>query len=158
MGYERKRPDRLPSIEMLSNPLNIKYLLSKFKILPEQLCFFALIKKDRKILMGLREYVTGKPVWTYPGGRGKLGETMIETLGRELKEEIGVSKHNILRVIGQKEGVKPGDRVYFIECEIFEDPKLMEPEKFKEWKWFRLNDLPKNLIDKSDIKFINRLS
>ncbi len=153
-GYERERPDRLPSIEMLSNYPNIKYLLSKFKIKPDQLCFFALIKKGDQILMGLREYRKGSPVWTYPGGRGQINETMVETLSRELSEEIGVSKANFVRVIGQKNGVKKGDKVYFIECKIFEDPKLMEPEKFKEWKWFSVNDLPENLIDKIDIEFI----
>ncbi len=157
-GYERKRPDRLPSVEMLSNYLNIKYILSKFKITPDQLCFFALIKKDDKILMGLREYKKGNPVWTYPGGRGQPNETMIETLKREIKEEIGVSKLNFVRMIGQKDGVKVGDKVYFIECEIFEEPRLMEPEKFKEWRWHKINDLPENLIDPKDIKFIHRIS
>ena len=157
-GYERKRPDRLPSIEMLSNYLNIKYILSKFKITPDQLCFFALIKKDDKILMGLREYKKGNPVWTYPGGRCQPNETMIETLKREIEEEICVSKLNFVRMIGQKDGVKVGDKVYFIECEIFEEPSLMEPEKFKEWKWHKINDLPENLIDPKDIKFIHRIS
>ncbi|MFZ2620957.1 MAG: NUDIX domain-containing protein [Minisyncoccia bacterium] len=156
-GYERKRPDRLPSIEMLSNQLNIKYLISKFKINYDQLCFFALIKKDNKILMGLREYRKGAPVWTYPGGRAIEGETMIESIKREILEEIGVSNVNFLRVIGQKDGVKSGDKVYFIQCEINEEPKLIEHDKFKEWKWHEINDLPKNLIDPKDIKFIHRI-
>lgn len=156
-GYERHRPNRLPSIEMLSNRLNIRYLLSKFKIVPNQLCFFALIKKDNKILIGLREYVTDSPVWTYPGGRSEEGETMVETLHRELKEEIGVSEIRFVRVVGQKDGVKSGDKVYFIECEIAEDPKLMEPQKFKEWKWAEIDDLPINLIDPTDVGIIHRL-
>ena len=156
-GYERKRSNRLPSIEMLSNSLNIKYLLSKFKITSDQLCVFAFIKKDNKVLMGLREYIPGNPVWTYPGGRGSVNETMIDTLKREIKEEIGISKINFIKVVGQKDGVKDGDKVYFVECEIFEEPKLMEPQKFKEWKWFPINNLPKNLIDPNDIKFIKRI-
>lgn len=156
-GYEKKRPERLPSIEMLSNPLNIKYMLSKFKSSPQQLCTFALIKKGDKVLMGLREYIKGKPVWTYPGGRGEEGETLIESLNREVKEEIGVSNLNLVRMIGHKKGVKDGDRVYFIECSIDEEPILMEPEKFKEWKWISIDNLPENLIDKGDIKFIKRL-
>ncbi len=156
-GYEHKRPDRLPSIEMLANQLNIKYLLSKFKIEPEQLCIFALIRKDDKILMGLREYIPGKPVWTYPGGRGQINETLIDTLKREVAEEIGVTEIKPLRVVGQKEGVKTGDRVYFVECEITGNPTLMEPGKFKEWKWFPINELPENLIDSKDVGFIKRL-
>ncbi len=156
-GYERKRPNRLPSIQMLANPLNIKYLLSKFKITPEQLCVFAFIRKENKVLMGLREYIKYKPVWTYPGGRGQLDETLIDSLKREIAEEIGVSEITPIRVIGQKDGVKNGDRVYFVECKISGEPRLMEPEKFKEWKWFPFNDLPENLIDTQDIEFLKKL-
>jgi glycosyltransferase involved in cell wall biosynthesis len=156
-GYERKRPNRLPSIEMLANPLNIKYLLSKFKISPEQLCIFAFIRKDDKVLMGLREYIKDKPVWTYPGGRGQPDETLIDTLEREIFEEIGISKINPIRVVGQKDGVKEGDKVYFVECEISGEPVLMEPDKFKEWKCFTINELPDNLIDNGDIEFLRRL-
>ncbi|HEU0080463.1 MAG TPA: NUDIX domain-containing protein [Candidatus Paceibacterota bacterium] len=156
-GYERNRPNRLPSVEMLANPLNIKYLLSKFRVAPEQLCIFALIRKDGKILMGLREYVKGRPVWTYPGGRGRVNETLIETLKREVAEEIGVFDITLVRVVGQKDGVKIGDRVYFVECEISSDPRLIEPDKFKEWKWFPIDELPNNIIDSEDIKFLKRL-
>jgi GT2 family glycosyltransferase len=104
--YEKKTHDRLPSIEMLSNPKNIEHLLLKFNLTPDQLCIFALIKKDDSILMGLREYVANQPVWTYPGGRGELGETLTDSLKREILEEIGVTKCDFIRVIGQKEGVK----------------------------------------------------
>ncbi len=142
---------------MLANPLNIEYLRSKFKLTPEQLCVFALIRKDNKILMGLREYIKSKPVWTYPGGRGKSNETLIDTLKREILEEIGISDIELIKVIGQKDGVKKDDRVYFIECKISSDPKLMEPEKFKEWKWFPLDQLPDNLIDSNDLVFLKRL-
>ena len=155
--YERKRPERLPSIEMLSNSLNTKYLLSKYNLAPDQLCIFALIKKDDSILMGLREYVPGKPVWTYPGGRGEAGETLIDSLRREIQEEIGVTQTEFIRVVGRKNGVKEGDRVYFVECKITENPTLMEPEKFKEWRYFPVNALPENIISKEDLKFIKRI-
>ncbi len=72
-------------------------------------------------------------------------------------EEIGVSEITPTRMIGQKDGVKDGDRVYFVECEISDEPKLMEPEKFIEWKWFPINELPENLIDKKDVEFLKRL-
>jgi ADP-ribose pyrophosphatase YjhB (NUDIX family)/GT2 family glycosyltransferase len=156
-GYERKRPNRLPSIEMLANPLNIQYLLSKFDISPEQLCIFAFIRKDDKILLGLREYIKNKPVWTYPGGRGQLNETLIDTLKREISEEIGISDIYPIRVIGQKNGVKERDHVYFIECQTSSEPRLMEPEKFKEWKWFPITQLPQNLIDEDDVVFLRKL-
>jgi len=156
-GYEYNRPERLPSIEMLDNKLNIEYMYSKFDSDPEQLCIFALIVKDNHILMGLREYIKGKPVWTYPGGRGEIDETLIATLKREVSEETGINDICPIRVIGQKNGVKSGDKVYFIECSTNQNPILMEPEKFLEWKWFSISEMPINLIDSKDRVFIQRV-
>ena len=156
-GYEHKSSDRLPSIEMLSNLANIDHLLNSFKLKSEQLCVFAVIKNKDKILLGLREYVKDRPVWTFPGGRGQAGETLTQSLKREIREEIGVEDVNFIKVIGKKEGVKKGDRVYFIETEIFEEPKLMEPDLFKEWRWCSIHDLPKNMIDANDIEIIKRI-
>jgi len=96
------------------------------------------------------------PSGLFPGGRSAPGETMVESLKREIEEEIGIKNPKFLRVIGQKDGVKPGDRVYFIECSISEEPRLMEPEKFKEWRWLPINNLPENLIDTKDIYFIKK--
>jgi len=118
----------------------------------------ALIRRGGKILMGLREYKKRMPLWTFPGGRCEEGETIEETLIREIKEEIGVTDFNIIRFIGKKIGVKHGDKVYFFECKINQEPKLMEPKKFIRWDWISLENLPLNLIDQNDIKFLNLLS
>jgi GT2 family glycosyltransferase/ADP-ribose pyrophosphatase YjhB (NUDIX family) len=156
-GYEPKNADRLPSLEMLNNHTNIQKILQEKNIKNNQLCFFAFIRNENKILMGLREYRKGSPVWTYPGGRSDVGEVAIDTLKREVKEEIGISNLTAMRVVGQKTGVKTSDQVYFIECEISGVPKLMEPNKFKEWKWFDIMELPNNLIDERDREIIQRL-
>lgn len=137
--------------------MDIKKLLANKEITHKRLSIVALIIRDNKVLMGLREYMKGKPVWTFPGGRCDEGETIKEALARELNEEIGITNFNIVRFAGEKLGAKSGDKVYFFECEIFQEPKLMEPEKFLQWEWFSLNDLPPNLIDQGDIKFIKNL-
>lgn len=156
-GYKPNKTQHVPSLEMLSNYTNIKEILRQNNITNDQLCFFALIRKDNKILMGLREYQKGKPVWTYPGGRSDVNETVQETLKREVLEEIGISNVTLRKVVGQKAGVKTGDQVYFVECEISGEPKLMEPDKFIDWKWFEINNLPDNLIDEKDRSIITRL-
>ena len=53
--------------------------------------------------------------------------------------------------------VRKGD-IYFFECKINQEPKLMEPKKFIRWDWISLENLPLNLIDQNDIKFLNLLS
>src|SRR6266511_2980293 len=104
----------------------------------------ALIKRGNTVLMGLREYKKGQPVWTYPGGRGEPGETVQEALVREVFEEIGITDLSIASYLGEKPGVKPGDRVYFFQSVTSQQPVLKEPEKFLEWRWINLGHLPNN--------------
>lgn len=117
----------------------------------------ALIAKDGKVLMGLREYKKDAPVWTYPGGRGEPGETVEEALRREVAEEVGVDDLRVNEYLGEKPGVKPGDRVRFFACSSEKEPQLMEPDKFLEWRWIDVNELPGNLIDQRDKEFILKL-
>lgn len=124
-------------------------------------CAAALIVRDGKILMGLREYRKGSPVWTFPGGRCEPGERLEDGLRREVVEEIGITDLQIVRLIGQKEGTyrdETGvDIIYMYECATEQSPQLCEPEKFLEWRWIDPNALPENLIDVRDREFIGKL-
>ena len=102
-------------------------------------CPAAVIIKNESILLGLRNYTPDKwkaiSVWTTPGGRCEEGETVEIALRREVKEEIGVENLRILDFIGEIPGAKEGDIVPVFLCDTDEEPRLMEPEKFSEWKW-----------------------
>ena len=62
-------------------------------------CPVALIIRDNKILLGHRHYTPDKwktvSVWTCPGGRCDDGETIEDTLRREVEEETGISNLKI---------------------------------------------------------------
>lgn len=61
----------------------------------------AIILYDKKILMVLRDNKPGlsdSNVWTFPGGTMEIGENFMETLKRELKEEINIVPSNIEHV------------------------------------------------------------
>jgi 8-oxo-dGTP pyrophosphatase MutT (NUDIX family) len=107
-------------------------------------CPIAMIIKDGKILAGLRNYTKDKwkviSVWTAPGGRCDENETVEETLKREVSEEIGVNDLEIIKFLGEVPGAKEGDNVLVYLCFTNSEPKLMEPEKFTEWKWFSLEE------------------
>ena len=122
------------------------------------ICATAIIIRNNKVLMGLREYETGNPLWTFPGGRCDYGEEPQTGLCREVKEEIGVSDLEIIKSLGIKEGVYRGtgqpDQVHVFHCHTKQEPKLMEPEKFIEWRWIDVQNLPKNMIDLKDKLFI----
>jgi ADP-ribose pyrophosphatase YjhB (NUDIX family) len=102
------------------------------------------IIKNKSILLGLRNYTPEKwkaiSVWTTPGGRCEAGETIEAALRREVKEEIDVDNLRILDFIGEIPGAKEGDIVPIFLCDTDQTPRLMEPEKFSEWKWISLEE------------------
>ena len=117
----------------------------------------ALIVRDGKILLGLRNYTPDKwtgSFWTTPGGRCEEGEIVEDGLRRETLEETGITYLEIQEHLGVVDGAKNGDRVEVFLCSTDQQAKLMEPEKFSEWKWFTPNEIPENFINKTILKII----
>ena len=122
----------------------------------------AVIIRNKKLLLGLRRYVLNDKktitVWTSPGGRYEHGENIKTTLKREVKEEAGIDDLEILDHIGDVPEKKEGDCVNLFLCRTNQKIKLMEPDKFLEWKWFDLkgykNGKPQNHINENARKKI----
>lgn len=114
-------------------------------------CPVAIIIRGDKILLGLRHYTADKwkdiSVWTAPGGRCEVGETVEETLRRETFEETGIKDLKITGYIGEVAGAKEGDRLLMFAAVTGEEPILMEPDKFSEWQWFKPKEIPSNIIN-----------
>ncbi|MDQ5971337.1 MAG: 8-oxo-dGTP diphosphatase [Patescibacteria group bacterium] len=98
-------------------------------------CPVAILIRDGKILFGQRNYTKEISVWTIPGGRCEEGETLEEALRREVYEEVGISDLKIVSFAGETSGFKEGDLLEIFFCTTEQDYKLMEPEKFSEWRW-----------------------
>jgi len=115
------------------------------------ICPAAFVVKDRRILIGLRHYTPDKfkkiDLWTTPGGRSEPGETLEQTLRRETAEEAGITDLIIEAYLGDVAGAKAGDTVPIFVCRSPEEPRLMEPEKFSEWRWSLIEDVPPNFIN-----------
>ncbi len=109
-----------------------------------KLCPTIILHKNGNILKGLRHYTPDKwktiSVWTNPGGRSDLGETLEESLRREVREEVDIKDFTITDFIGEFSGAKEGDILLVFYGETAQDPKLMEPEKFSEWKWVSIDE------------------
>jgi ADP-ribose pyrophosphatase YjhB (NUDIX family) len=107
-------------------------------------CPIAIIVKDGNVLTGHRHYTPDKrktiSVWTIPGGRSDIGETIEHALRREVAEEVNITDLEIVDFIGEVPGAKEGDVVLMFYCTTKQDAKLMEPEKFSEWKWVSIED------------------
>lgn len=114
-------------------------------------CPIAVLIKNNKILLGLRHYTPDKwktvSVWTVPGGRCDQGETIEETLRREVAEEIGITDLDINEYLGEYPGSKDGDKVQIFRCSTDQQESNMEPHKFSEWHWFGYEQWPENFIN-----------
>lgn len=114
-------------------------------------CPAAFIVRKDLILIGLRHYTPDKfkkiDLWTTPGGRSEPDETIEQTLRRETAEEAGITDMTIEDYLGDVAGAKAGDTVPIFICRSAQEPRLMEPDKFSEWRWSRIEDVPANFIN-----------
>lgn len=127
------------------------------------ICPTAVIIRNDCILLGLRNYTPDKwkkiSVWTTPGGRCDLNETVEETLRREIKEEVSIDKLEIVGFIGEISGAKERDVVPIFLCKTEQNFRIMEPEKFSEWRWVPIPEYLKgkswNIMNPSAYKLIS---
>lgn len=121
-----------------------------------KICPVVAIFREGKLLIGLRHYTPDKwqkiSVWTFPGGRCDEGEKVEATLRREVAEETGINDLNISDFLGEVKGAKEGDIVYVFLGSTEQEPKNMEPEKFSEWRWVDIKDVPDNFINPEVLK------
>lgn len=118
------------------------------------------IVRDEKLLIGLRNY-TAKDwrdisVWTVPGGHCEDGETFEQAARREAKEEVGITDLNFVDYLGVVSGAKEGDTVYVFKADTKQEPKLMEPKNFSEWKWCPLNEIPENFLNPEVLRLLKK--
>jgi 8-oxo-dGTP diphosphatase len=105
---------------------------------------------DNKILLIKRNTVPFKGYWALPGGRMEPGETVEQTIVREVKEETGLDV-TIVGKVGEyvEKGIK--DEVeyeYYPTCFVVKpvDGEIKKQEsEIQEINLFSLNELPKPL-------------
>lgn len=110
-----------------------------------------------EMLVGLRLSLHGNGEWSFPGGHLEFGETMEEAAIREVKEETGlevcelelISVANEMRYIDLegKHYINIGFKAKYNGGE----PQVTEPEKWKEWKWLSMDNLPDKLFEGTEI-------
>lgn len=89
--------------------------------------------------------------WCLPGGKQKYGETILEGAVRETKEETNLDI-NDLQVYSAVDDLQPGK--HYVTIQVIARACsgtlcVMEPEKQDEWKWFPVDQLPKNIYTPS---------
>lgn len=114
-----------------------------------------------EVLLGLRQGSHGAGEWSFPGGHLEFGEKIFETAKREAKEEAGLDIDNfeLISVADEMRYINSDDKHYVnigIKGEYKGgEPKILEPDKCKEWKWFSLDNLPPNLFEGTELVIKN---
>lgn len=160
----------------------ISYIIQLRNSLKEELRHMPLFQNGSAIIVVnekeqiLLEERVDRNMWCLPGGLQELGETFEEVAIRELKEETGlVGKKEDLNLIGvvsgesRKNSYPNGDQVYnntilyaikkyagVLNCDYEEitdnNEEFLLQKESKQLKFFSLEELPKNLMDKDLIE------
>lgn len=103
----------------------------------------AITIKDDALLFLKRKNNPAKGEWWFPGGRIRKGETFIETLCREVKEETGLAVE-IIKFVGVYNRIFPDrhDITIVFLCRCFDESVTLNKEH-SEYRFFR--NPPKNL-------------
>lgn len=109
-----------------------------------------------EILLGLRQGSHGAGEWSFPGGHLEFGETVFETAKREVKEEtdLEVDDFELISVFDEMRYIDTDGKHYLglgVKA-VFRggEPKVMEPEKLKEWRWFGIDQLPEKIFENTE--------
>lgn len=112
------------------------------------------IRKDGKVLMGLRNGKYGAGTWCPPGGHINMFETMIDCVRRETREEASIEIENI-KFINALENIWREIGTHYITPFFVADWKsgepIPQPEEFDRWEWFAWEGLPEPLFRPAQI-------
>jgi mutator protein MutT len=114
-----------------------------------ELCVGAVVIDDDRMLLIRRGHGPAAGEWSFPGGRVEFGETMIEALVREVKEETGLDVA-VGDYIGHVE-VFGDDSHYVIhdfDATAFDTEPVVVGDDAQEAKWFDFHEVAElNLVD-----------
>jgi len=121
--------------------------------------FGVMLLKNRKILLGKRNEdpkkadseLKGEGTWTMPGGKLEYQESFEQGAIREVMEKTGIKLNNLKVICLNNDKNKHAHFVTIglLSTDFKGEAKVMEPDEITEWKWFKSNELPKNIYPPS---------
>ncbi|PIT93075.1 MAG: hypothetical protein COU06_01950 [Candidatus Harrisonbacteria bacterium CG10_big_fil_rev_8_21_14_0_10_38_8] len=103
-------------------------------------------------LVLLLKHTTGK--WLLPGGKINSGESSMDGLKRELKEETGIKDFEVERILDISTWIGDNEGTYIVTflINISDIPDINLSEEHSEYAWSGLNELDKYDFWHEDIK------
>lgn len=108
-----------------------------------------ILNDNNELLLQKRAVPAEKDHWCIPGGRLELFETLENAVIRETKEETDLDIE-VLKIMGVCNHIIKEEEAHWVAtsylCKIKNgEPKIMEPDKASDMKWFSLDKLPDKL-------------
>jgi len=112
-------------------------------------CGAFILNDKNELLLQKRAVPAEKDHWCIPGGRLEMFETFEEAVKRETKEETDV-EIEVVKLMGICDHIIKSEDAHWVSacylCKIINgEPKIMEPDKASDMKWFSLDNLPEKL-------------
>lgn len=115
----------------------------------------AYIVRDNQLLLGKRGKKAKGPwygTWALPGGHLEFMERADACIVRELQEELAITiAPPNMSLFAITDDLKPDRSEHYIHLTFqvdigAQEPTCNEPDMCEEWRWFPLDDLPKNIF------------
>lgn len=108
-----------------------------------------IINENNQLLLQKRAVPAEKDHWCIPGGRLEMFETLENAVIRETKEETDLDIE-VIKMIGVCDHIIKEESAHWVAtsflCKIKSGvPKIMEPDKASDLRWFDLDKLPEKL-------------
>ena len=115
-----------------------------------------MLVKDGKVLLSRRKGSHGEGEYAFPGGHLEFGESFEDCARRETREETGIEVDNIH--FQYLANVKKYGGKHYVHIGLTADwksgePKVLEPERSGEWKWYKLDNLPEPMFEMCRLSF-----
>lgn len=123
-----------------------------------------IFNKRKELLLKKRSKKSKNEVgkWEKPGGAIDYGETSVEAMKREIKEEVNIGI-KIWGLLPHTDHIIKKDKQHWLALNYLANYKSgalknMEPDKADELAWFNIKKLPKNLAQPTRESIKNYLS
>lgn len=117
--------------------------------------FAAIVDDEGRILCVRANY--GRRGWTTPGGRVEPNESLIESLQREVREEVGCDVE-VDRLLGVYAKPDEDDIVFSFEAHVVREGSWRPNEEISERRYFALDELPEPMSAAARMRIVDALN
>lgn len=107
-----------------------------------------IIIKNSEVLLGKKTRKLGKGFYNAPGGKVEEGESILDSIKREVKEEARLTVKNLKQVGLINFEFQDGSQGIILHIFLTKDfeGELMDSEQMHEWKWFDFHKVPYEIM------------